>query len=153
MTINKQTIFESDNFTVVPHNKPEVSRTDGGHIVISPKVAVTDRTQLSSKLVIELALITNIAGIAMQKGLAKQGIKIGRINYQDNGNWKPTLHVHLYGRAIDATYQIYGQPLIVAKNLKDVVVQEPLNNQDCKLIRVQALTIANKPEYQSIIIY
>ena len=149
----KQTIFESDNFTVEAHSKLYVSRTDGGHIVISPKIAVADRTQLSTELVIELALITNIAGIAMQKGLAKQGIKLGRINYQDNGNWKPTLHVHLYGRAINSTYQKYGQPIIVAKNLKDNVMQEPLNNPDCKLIREQALKIANNAEYHSINIY
>lgn len=144
----KQIIFESDNFIAEPHSMSEVSRKDGGHIVISPKIAVTDRTKLSKQLTIELALITKITGIAMKKGLAKQGIKLGRINYQENGNWYPTLHVHLYGRAIDATYQIYGQPLIVSKNLQDKKVQEPLNNQDCKLIKEEILKLAKTKDYK-----
>ena len=44
--------------------------------------------------------------------MAKSGVTVGRINYQDNGNWKPFLHIHLYGRAIDATHQKYGEPIV-----------------------------------------
>ena len=45
----------------------------------------------------------------------KHGVEIGRINYQDNGNWGvlkkegPYLHIHLYGRAKSAKTQRYGQ--------------------------------------------
>ena len=108
---------------------------DGGHLVINPKVSVQDRTKLSKDLVIELALLTNLAGKSMVDGMAERGIKIGRINYQDNGNWRSELHVHLYGRALDATYQIYGEPIKVARRPEDKVTQEPLNEGDVEAIR------------------
>ena len=82
-----------------------VDRGDGGHIVITPKIPVTDRQQLSAKLAIELIRLTILAGQAMTTVMNTNGVDIGRINYQDNGNWtvfRPEgsfLHVHLYGRA------------------------------------------------------
>lgn len=59
--------------------------------------------------------LTMLIGKAMQIGLNKRGIDVGRINYQDNGNWGvfkpegPYLHVHLYGRAKSAKIQKYGE--------------------------------------------
>ena len=143
-------IVETDNFVLESHNAPEVSRTDGGHLVIDPKTPVEDRTFLSPNQVIELALLTNIAGKAMEDGLGERGVKIGRINYQDNGNWKPELHIHLYGRALDATYQVYGEPIKAARKLEDKVAQEPLTEEDCTAIRNKALTYAKEPGYASL---
>lgn len=79
-------IVETQNFRLESHESAEVSRTDGGHLVINPKVAVNDRTELSPGLAKEMALLTQIAGRAMKDGLAERGIVLGRINYQDNGN-------------------------------------------------------------------
>lgn len=143
-------IVESDNFTLDSHEKAEVSRTDGGHIVINPKVTVPDRTHLSPGLVTEMALLTNIAGHAMMDGMAERGIKLGRINYQDNGNWRTELHVHLYGRAVDATYQTYGEPIKAARRPEDKVIQEPLDEEDCRAIRLKALEYAQAPGYESL---
>jgi diadenosine tetraphosphate (Ap4A) HIT family hydrolase len=143
-------IVETDSFVLENHVAPEVSRTDGGHLVINPKTSVKDRTFLSPEQVIELALLTNIAGKAMKNGLEKRGIKLGRINYQDNGNWKPELHVHLYGRAIDAKYQVYGEPIKAVRKLEDKVVQEPLSEEDCAAIRNKALEYAKEPGYVSL---
>lgn len=140
-------IVESDNFTLESHEAAEVSRTDGGHLVINPKVAVNDRTELSPELVKEMALLTNIAGRAMREGLAKQGIKLGRINYQDNGNWRSELHVHLYGRAIDATYHIYGEPVKAARTKAEKIIQESLTSEDCEAIREKALEYAKENGY------
>ncbi len=128
-------IVETDNFTLESHEKAEVSRTDGGHLVINPKVSIQDRTKLSKDLVIELALLTNLAGKSMVDGMAERGIKIGRVNYQDNGNWRSELHVHLYGRALDATYQVYGEPIKVARRPEYKVVQEPLDEGDVEAVR------------------
>jgi hypothetical protein len=56
-----------------------------------------------------------IVGEAMTKVMNERGVDIGRINYQDNGNWSvfkpegPYLHVHLYGRAKSAKVHKYGQ--------------------------------------------
>jgi hypothetical protein len=61
--------------------------------------------------------LTIVVGQAMENVLRKNGVDIGRINYQDNGNWAvfkpggPTLHIHLYGRAMNAKKQLYGQSL------------------------------------------
>jgi hypothetical protein len=49
-----------------------------------------------------------VTGEAMTTVLTRRGIPIGRINYQDNGNWRHELHVHLYGRSRDATLQRWG---------------------------------------------
>ncbi len=105
-------VFKSEHFLVVAPEKPHISRIDGGHLVIAPKEAVEDRTQLPPKQAIELMKLTMVVGEAMRTVLAKKGIDLGRINYQDNGNWTPTLHIHLYGRAKGATVQKYGTPLM-----------------------------------------
>src|SRR4051812_6982346 len=99
-------VFESEHFEIIAPEHPHVSRGDGGHLIINPKVAVEDRTHLSREQAIELMKLTMIAGAAMKAVLTKSGIDIGRINYQDNGNWRHELHVHLYGRARSANIQI-----------------------------------------------
>src|SRR5262245_35285284 len=98
-------VFKSQNFDVITPEHPHVSRGDGGHLIINPKVVVEDRTKLSRDNAIELMKLTMVAGEAMKTVLTRNGIDIGRINYQDNGNWRHELHVHLYGRARSATTQ------------------------------------------------
>ena len=143
-------IVETKNFVLGSHDAPEVSRTDGGHLVVWPKVEVEDRTKLSRDLVIEMALLTQLAGKAMVEGMAKRGVKIGRINYQDNGNWSPRMHIHLYGRSPDATYQIYGEPIIAPRKKEDKVVQEALDEGDLEAIREVALRLGELSEYADL---
>lgn len=56
-----------------------------------------------------------LVGEAMTTVMNEHGVDIGRINYQDNGNWGvfkkegSYQHTHLYGRAKSAKTQIYGQ--------------------------------------------
>ena len=104
-------IYEARHFVLRTLDQPHVSRSDGGHIVIDPKVVVEDRTQLSREQAIELVKLTMVGGEAMKTVLSRKGINIGRINYQDNGNWRAELHVHLYGRAQGATLQPFGHAL------------------------------------------
>jgi diadenosine tetraphosphate (Ap4A) HIT family hydrolase len=104
-------VLETSHFRIVAPEQPHVSRGDGGHLIINPKVTVEDRTQLDRGRAVELVKLTMVAGEAMKAVLARKGIPIGRINYQDNGNWRHELHVHLYGRARDAKRQPWGQPL------------------------------------------
>lgn len=124
-------IFETSHFIVEAHDNPEVDRLDGGHIKITPKKEYVDRTQLSPLEAIELMRLTMLIGEAMKWGLEKQGIQIGRINYQDNGNWKPSLHIHLYGRALGAQFQKFGNPIIPWHREE----YQPLNNQDIFFIQ------------------
>ncbi len=108
-------IHETSNFIVEAVQLPLVTRLDGGHISISPKNRLDNRTLLTPKLAIEQMYLTMLIGEAMTIGLNNRGIDIGRINYQDNGNWGvfkpegPFLHVHLYGRAKSAKIHKYGE--------------------------------------------
>jgi diadenosine tetraphosphate (Ap4A) HIT family hydrolase len=106
-------IFESEHFRITTPEHPHVSRSDGGHLIIDPKVSVEDRTHLDRGRAIELMKLTMVAGEAMKTVMTRRGIEIGRINYQDNGNWRHELHVHLYGRARGATLQPWGHFLVI----------------------------------------
>ncbi len=108
-------IYETQNFIVEAPEKPHINRDDGGHIKIYPKKRIINRQGLLPHEAIELMRLTIVAGEAMTKIMNEHGVDIGRINYQDNGNWsvlKPEgayLHIHLYGRAKSAKVHKYGQ--------------------------------------------
>ncbi len=150
-------IFQTPNFLVVAVEKPHVSREEGGHIVIAPKLKVVDRTQLSPQLAIELQRLTLVVGEAMVIGMNKRGVAIGRINYQDNGNWGvfkpegPALHVHLYGRAKNAQIQKYGEALNLPKpNTGFYDSFTSLNDGDIKEIKIEIENIFTRVKYQDI---
>lgn len=105
-------IYETKNFILESHEKPEISREEWGHIKISPKKNFVDRTELSKDEAIELMMFTIVSWIAFKKWMKKRWVEIWRINYQDNWNWKPSLHIHLYWRAINAKIQKYWDPVI-----------------------------------------
>ncbi len=147
------TLYESENFVIVAPEKPHISRHDGGHLVIAPKIAVSSRTQLSPALAIELMKLTMVAGEAMETILIKNGVDIGRINYQDNGNWKPELHIHLYGRAKSAVIQKYGTPVSFPPTAAEFEAEmgnlEPLTETDCQELQAEILRLLTTEKYQS----
>ncbi len=154
--MNNNLIFETENFLVKAAEKPHITRTDGGHIVIIPKIRLADRTQLSPKLAIELMRLTMISGEAMVTAMNKRGVDIGRINYQDSGNWGvkkpegPYLHISLYGRAKSAKVQKWGESLNLP--LREINPQfyeknEPLNEGDIKEIKSQIKIVLKKGKY------
>lgn len=136
-------IFESKNFIIESHESPEVDRLEGGHIKISPKVEVEDRTKLTPKQAIEMVKLTMVAGEALVRMMAKIGVEIGRINYQDNGNWKPSLHVHLYGRAKNAVTQKYGNPIIPGHKEE----YKPLTPDDIELLNNEIVALLSTQKY------
>jgi hypothetical protein len=81
-------IFESEHFRITTPESPHVSRSDGGHLVIDPKVSVEDRTHPDRSRAVELMKLAMVAGDAMKTALTRSGIDIGWVNYQDNGNWR-----------------------------------------------------------------
>jgi diadenosine tetraphosphate (Ap4A) HIT family hydrolase len=145
-------IFESDNFEIITPENPHVSRRDGGHLIVNPKVPVEDRTKLSREKAIELMKLTMVAGAAMKNALTRRGIEIGRINYQDNGNWRHELHVHLYGRARGATIQIYGHPLTLPPTQEAFQEQmgnlEPLTEDDIAALKAEILGLLGTDKYR-----
>lgn len=149
------TIHETNNFIVEAVDKPLVSREDGGHITITPKVRVDNLTLLTPGLATEQIYLTMLIGEAMTIGLINRGIDIGRINYQDNGNWGvftpegPYLHVHLYGRAKSANIQKYGEACSFP--FRDTGFYDdfkPLNDQDILEIKKQIAILLKNEKYQ-----
>ncbi|MDX9913849.1 MAG: hypothetical protein RBS77_04680 [Candidatus Moranbacteria bacterium] len=149
-------IYQTENFIVAAADLPHVSRADGGHLIIYPKVKLRDRTQLSPKMAIELMRLTMLAGEAMTIGLNNRGIDLGRINYQDNGNWsvfKPEgsyLHIHLYGRAKNAKVHKWGDSCYFPHRETGFYDKfEPLDKEDILEIQKQIEIIKKQDKYQS----
>jgi diadenosine tetraphosphate (Ap4A) HIT family hydrolase len=136
-------IYETQNFILESHEKPEIDRLEGGHVKISPKNDVEDRTKLTPRQAIELMRFTIVAGEAMKKAMQRINVKIGRINYQENGNWKPHLHIHLYCRAITAKMQKYGDP--IKPGHKDNY--KPLNKNDIIRIKKEIGLLFKQPKF------
>lgn len=148
-------VYQTENFIVEAVEKPHITRTDGGHLKIYPKSKIVDRTKLLSKLAIELMRLTMLIGEAMTIALNNRGIDVGRINYQDNGNWsvlKPEgayLHIHLYGRAKSAKFQKWGDACYFPHRETGFYDNfEPLNQDDVLEIQKQINILQYQDKYQ-----
>jgi diadenosine tetraphosphate (Ap4A) HIT family hydrolase len=147
-------VYQSKNFIVDAMDAPMITRLDGGHLIINPKVRISDRTKLAPSLAIEFIRLSMIVGEAMQTALNNRGIDVGRINYQDNGNWAvftpqgPHFHLHLYGRAKSAKIQKYGEachlPLPHTGFYEGL---EPLNAGDIQAIREEIEKLEASEKY------
>jgi diadenosine tetraphosphate (Ap4A) HIT family hydrolase len=151
-------IYETSDFIVEAVDKPHITREDGGHIKIYPKKRALDRQAITPKQAVELMRLTVLAGEAMTKAMNKRGIDIGRINYQDNGNWavfKPEgsyLHIHLYGRAKSAKIQKYGQACNFPHHQEQPEFyerNEPLNEEDIKEIQKEIEGLLKTEKYET----
>ncbi|HYC47256.1 MAG TPA: HIT domain-containing protein [Burkholderiales bacterium] len=146
-------IYEARHFELLAPERPHVTRADGGHIVINPKLAVEDRTQLDRERAVELMKLTMVAGEAMKTVLTRKGIEIGRINYNDNGNWRHELHVHLYGRALNATIQKWGTFLQIPPTRErfnaEMGALEPLNAGDIADLRAEIERLLASDKYRA----
>jgi len=149
-------LYETDNFTIETADIPLVSREEGGHILILPKVKVTDRTKLTPQLATEYMKLSMVVGEAMKAGLAKRGIDIGIINYQDMGNWTifkpggPFLHMNIFGRATNAIIQKYGDAVqLPRKNTGFYNSFKPFDAEDRKEIKKEIERQMNTEKYKS----
>jgi diadenosine tetraphosphate (Ap4A) HIT family hydrolase len=145
-------VFESEHFEIAVPPHPHIARNDGGHLIIHPKVAVEDRTKLTRDQAVELMKLTMVAGEAMKNVLTSRGIDVGRINYQDNGNWRHELHVHLYGRARGATIQPYGHALAFPPTreafMQEMGDLERLNDDDVAALRTEIARLLGSSKYR-----
>ncbi len=145
-------IYEARHFVLRTLDQPHVSREDGGHIVIDPRVALEDRTQLTREQAVELVKLTMVGGEALKTVLGRSGIDIGRINYQDNGNWRAELHVHIYGRALKARRQPYGHSLDFCGTREDFRREmgqlEALNADDVAALRDEITRLLAGDKYR-----
>lgn len=148
-----QPVFDFTHFFMVTPDHPHVARGDGGHLVINPRVPVEDRTHLNREQAVELVKITMVAGAAMRTVMTQRGVEIGRINYQDNGNWRRELHVHLYGRALNAVRQPWGHflrlPPTAQAFREESYDLEPLNEGDVAALREEITRLLATEKYRA----
>lgn len=148
------TITETENFVVESAERPHIDRRDGGHIRILPKKRVIDRTELSVDVAKELVVLSMVVGEAMQVALNVRGVDVGRINYQENGNWGvfkpegPYLHLHIYGRARSAKTQPFGQAIYLPERGTGFYDDfESLDQEDVQEIRSEIKRVMAKRKY------
>ena len=147
-------IYETDNFEICAAARPFIDRSEGGHIYIFPKVPVRDRTQLTPQLAIEYMTLSMVVGEALQSAMARRGVDIGIVNYQDMGNWGvfkpegPTLHMQIYGRATTATIQKYGDAVQLPHRESGFYDNfQPLDEDDIKEIRADIERLLKSDKY------
>ena len=160
-------LVENSNFTVKAYDTPTPhhSRENGGHIVITPKMEVEHRYDLPVEDAQELMALSMVVGEAFTNVMQKQGFKVARINFQDNGNWaykspetKNQLHVHLYMRIWDEKhpdnselFQAFPDALVFPDRSTGYYDKfEPLNGEECEMIRDEILRIAELDKYTEL---
>lgn len=147
-------VFETKNFLVQAARRPFIDRTEGGHMYIFPTIPVRDRTQLSPSLAIEYQKLSMVVGQALKSAMARRGVDIGIVNYQDMGNWGvfkpegPTLHLQIYGRATTATIQKYGDAVQLPHRETGFYDSfNPLNDEDIQEIKKDIETLLKSEKY------
>lgn len=149
-------IYETDNFIIESAEYPFISREEGGHMRILPKVTVSDRTKLSPALAIEYMKLSMVCGEALVHAMAKQGIDIGIVNYQDMGNWRVhspeglLLHMHILGRAKTAVIQKYGQGVQLPPKGSDFYKPfKELTEEDRELVKTEIERLLASEKYKN----
>lgn len=150
-------IYKTENFVIEAAARPFIDRAEGGHIYLKPQVAVKDRTQLSPKLAIEYTKLSMVVGEALKSAMARRGVDVGIVNYQDMGNWGvfdpegPKLHMQIYGRATTATVQKYGDAVQLPHRETGFYDNfKSLNEEDVREIRTDIEKIMMSDKYSSL---
>ena len=149
-------VHETENFYIQAAERPFIDRLEGGHLYIFPKLEVRDRTQLSASLAIEYMKLSMIVGEALKSAMARRGVDVGIVNYQDMGNWGvfkpegPTLHMQIYGRATTATIQKYGDVVQLPHRETGFYDSfKPLDSDDIKEILHDIEKLLEGPKYSA----
>jgi diadenosine tetraphosphate (Ap4A) HIT family hydrolase len=149
-------IYVTENFYIQAASRPFIDKSEGGHVYIFPKIPVRDRTQLSPKLAIEYMKLSMVVGEALKSAMSRRGVDIGIVNYQDMGNWGvfkpegPTLHMQIYGRAVTATIQKYGDAVQLPHRETGFYDRfKPLDDNDIEEIRADIEMLLQTEKYKS----
>ena len=153
-----EVILETKTFNVEVPERPFVDREDGGHLRIMSKIKVKDRTELDTDQTIEYALLSEVAGKALELAMTERGIEIGNVNWQEMGNWsvfKPegiTMHMHIFGRAKNAKTQKYGEAIrLPFRDTGFYDTFKKLNEEDLAVIKKKMQELLQKPKYSSLL--
>ncbi len=151
-------IYETPNYIVETRAHPFVSKEEGGHVCVSSKIQVTDRTKLNPVQAIEYMKLSMVTGEALTNTLKAQGIDVGIVNYQEMGNWMvfkpggPIMHMHIFGRAKTAVIQKYGEAVLlphIETGFYDKF--EGLNEDDIKAMKTEIERLLSTEKYKTFV--
>lgn len=153
-------IYKTNSFSVKVPNVPHITQKEGGHIFIEVNDQnISDRWELSCEEAFELMWLSQVVGLAFKETMEYFGVKLYKLNFQDNGNWsfirgdKPVLHIHIYGRAEcekdnKTSNQTYGNALVfpyVDTGFYDNF--EPLSEEQIKYLSNKISEISKEPRF------
>ncbi len=147
-------VYETDNFEVVTHEKPFVSREEGGHVKIVAKRDYEDLTQFNPRVAVEYARLLQLVGEAYPIAMNNRGVPVIWMNYETLGNWafkkneKPHFHTQIFGRVADAKKQVWPEAVYLpARESGFYDGFAPLNNTDVLELRKQIEVLAGMDKY------
>lgn len=80
--MDEWTVYEDQYFAVMAPRLPLNSKGDGGHLILTKKDPVTDRSDMTWQEAVDFVRVSMAVGRAMYDVLG-----IERMNYEDLGNW------------------------------------------------------------------
>jgi diadenosine tetraphosphate (Ap4A) HIT family hydrolase len=149
-------IYETENFEVITHEKPFVSRKEGGHIKIVAKGDYTDLTQLPPNIAVEYIWLVELVGEAFPLAMNNRGVPVIWVNYHTMGNWafkkntKPHFHTQIFGRVKNAKKQVWPEAVYLPareSGFYDDFV--PVNEEDVAEIRKQIEIVSENEKYRN----
>lgn len=129
---------------------PLNDRSDGGHLVLTKKEKVTDRSDMTYQEAIDFMRISMAVGKAMYEVLG-----IERMNYEDLGNWGiddpggAKMHLHFFGRSREQVHQIRGHHMFLYPKGHKIYQGHlrPFNEDDLKKLRTRIEDILKGEKY------
>ena len=146
-------VYEDKYFRVTSPEFPLNDRNDGGHLILTKKERVTDRSDMTYQEAIDFMRISMAVGKAMYEVLG-----IERMNYEDLGNWgidEPggaKMHLHFFGRAREQIRQIRGHHMFLYPKDHEIYRGhlKPLNEDDLQKLRTRIEDILKGEKYRKM---
>jgi diadenosine tetraphosphate (Ap4A) HIT family hydrolase len=146
-------VYEDRYFRVTSPDLPLNCRDDGGHLVLSKKETVPDRSDMTYQEAIAFMRLSMMVGRAMYDVLG-----IERMNYEDLGNWGiddpggAKMHLHLFGRAKVQVHQIRGHHLSLFPKGHPIYQGhlKPFTEEELRRLKERIHQLAQEPKYQKM---
>ena len=143
-------VYEDKYFQVSSPESPLNDRNDGGHLVLTKREKVTDRSDMTYQEAIDFMRISMAVGKAMYEVLG-----IERMNYEDLGNWGiddpggAKMHLHFFGRTREQTHQIRGHHMFLYPKGHKIYQGhlESFNDSDIEKLRARIEDILTGEKY------
>jgi diadenosine tetraphosphate (Ap4A) HIT family hydrolase len=143
-------VYEDKFFIVESPDHPLNCRDDGGHLIMSKKVGVFDRSDMTTEEAIDFMRISMMVGKSMYRVL-----DVERMNYEDLANWGldapggPRMHLHFFGRAKRQIHQIRGQHIALFPKGHPIYEGhlKPFTTEEIMKLRTEIDEISHEEKY------